>query len=98
MNSLITIPQFIALTITPRGPPPDEPISTLNGGFLKLVDKFTYLGSSVPSTENKINMRLVKVWTAIDRLSIIWKFDQSNKTKRNFFQAAIVSVLYECTT
>ena len=30
-------------------------ISTLNGSSLKLVDKFTYLGSSVASTENDIN-------------------------------------------
>ena len=35
-------------------------ISTLNGGSLKLVDKFTYLGSSVSSTGNDINMRLTK--------------------------------------
>ena len=30
-------------------------ISTLNGSSLKLVDKFTYLGSSVLSTETDIN-------------------------------------------
>ena len=30
-------------------------ISTLNGGPLKLVNKFTYLGSSVSSTKNDIN-------------------------------------------
>ena len=30
-------------------------ISTLNGGFLKLVDKFTSHGSSVSSTKNDIN-------------------------------------------
>ena len=41
-------------------------ISTLNGRSLKLVDKFTYLGSSVSSTENDINTWLAKVWTAID--------------------------------
>ena len=29
---------------------------TLNGGSLKLVDKFTYHGSSVSSTENEINV------------------------------------------
>ena len=29
-------------------------ISSLNGSFLKLVDKFTYLGSSVSSTEKNI--------------------------------------------
>ena len=33
-------------------------ISTLNGRFLKLVDKFTYLGSSVSSTKAYINTRL----------------------------------------
>ena len=40
-------------------------ISTLNGGPLKIVDKFTYLGSSVSSTENDINTQLEKAWTAI---------------------------------
>ena len=30
-------------------------ISSLNGSSLKLVDKFTYLESSVSSTENDIN-------------------------------------------
>ena len=35
-----------------------DDISTLNGGSLKLVDKFTYFGSSVSSTENYINTRL----------------------------------------
>ena len=45
-------------------------ISTLNGSSLKLVDKFTYLGNSVSSTETNINTRLAKAWIAIDRLSI----------------------------
>ena len=41
----------------------------------------------------------VKAWTAIDRLSIIWKSDLTDKMKRNFFQAAVVSILlYGCTT
>ena len=46
-------------------------ISTLNGSSLKLVDKFTYLGNSVSSTKNDINMLIAKVWTAINRLLII---------------------------
>ena len=46
-------------------------ISTLDGTPLKVVDKFTYLGSSVASTENDIDTRLTKAWTAINRLSII---------------------------
>ena len=36
-------------------------ISTLNGISLKSVDKFTYLGSSVTSTENDINIQKVKI-------------------------------------
>ena len=54
-------------------------ISTLDGTSLKLVDKFTSLGSSVSSTKKDINTRLTKAWTAIDRLSIIWKSDQIDK-------------------
>ena len=74
-------------------------ISTLDGTPLKLVDKFTYLGSSVSSTEKDIDRRLTKAWTAINRLSIIWKSDLTDKMKRSFFQAAVASILlYGCTT
>ena len=74
-------------------------ISTLDGTSLKLVDKFTYLGSSVSSTEKDIDTRLTKIWTATDRLSIIWKSDLTDKMKRSFFQAAVVSILlFGCTT
>ena len=41
----------------------------------------------------------MKAWTAIDRLSIIWKSDLTDKMKRSFFQEAVVSILlYGCTT
>ena len=60
-------------------------ITTLDGASLKLVDKFTYLGSSISSTEKDINTRLTKAWTAIDRLLIIWKSDLTDKMKRSFF-------------
>ena len=74
-------------------------ISTLDRTSLKLVDEFTYLGSSISLTEKDIDTRLTKIWTAIDRLSIIWKSDLTDKMKRSFFQAAVVSILlYGCTT
>ena len=67
--------------------------------WITLVDKFTYLGSSISSTEKDIDMRLTKAWTAINRLSIIWKSDLTDKMKCSFFQAAVVSILqYGCTT
>ena len=72
-------------------------IATLDGASLKLVDKFTYLGSSVSSTEKDIDTRLTKARMAIDRLSIIWKSDLTDKMKRRFFQDVVVSVLlYGC--
>ena len=74
-------------------------ISTLDESSLKLIDKFSNLGSSVLSTEKDIDTRLTKVWTVIDKLSIIWKSDLTNKMKRIFFQATVVSILlYGCTT
>ena len=57
-------------------------ISTLNGISLKLVDKFSYLGSSVSSTRNDISTQLAKTWTVFDRLSVIWKSELTNKRKR----------------
>ena len=66
-------------------------ISTLDGSSLKLVCKFINLGSSVSSTEKDIDMRLTKAWTAINHMT--------DKMKRSFFQAAVVSILlYGCTT
>ena len=72
-------------------------ISTIDGTSLKLVDKFTYLGSSVSLTEKDFDTRLTKTWEP--KLSIIWKSDLTHKMKRSFFQAAVVSILpYGCTT
>ena len=55
--------------------------------------------TSVSSTEKGIDTRLIKAWTAIDKLSVIWKSDLTDKIKRSFCQAAFVSILlYGCTT
>ena len=66
---------------------------------MKLVDNFTCLGNSISSTKKDIDTRLAKAWTANNRLSVIWKSDLTDKMKRIFFQAAVVSILpYGCTT
>ena len=75
-----------------------DDIYTLNGSALKLVDKFTCIGSSVSSTEKDIDTRLAKAWTANDKLSVLWKSDLTDKMKRNFFQTPVVLILlYRCT-
>ena len=44
-------------------------------------------------------MRLTKAWTAINKLSIIWKSDLTDKMKLSFFQVALISILlYGWTT
>ena len=62
-------------------------ISTLSGRALRLVDKFTYLGSNISSTESDVNIRLAKARITIGRLSIIWKSDLSDMIKQDLFQA-----------
>ena len=46
-----------------------------------------------------MDTRLTKAWATIDRLFIIWESDLTEKMKRSYFQAAVVSILlYGCTT
>ena len=67
-----------------------DDVSTLNGRYLKLRDKFTYLGNIVSSTENNINTNLRRY----GQLLGIWKSNQSDKIKRSFFfQAAVVPII-----
>ena len=74
-------------------------ISTLDGTPFKLVDKFIFLGGSVSLTKKDIDTGLTKALRAINRLSIIWNPDLTDKMKRSFFQAGVVSILlYGCTT
>ena len=55
-------------------------ILTIEGTSLKLVDKFPNLGSRVSSTEKDID---TKAWTAIDKLSIIWKWNTVSSRQRS---------------
>ena len=74
-------------------------ISTLSGGPLELVDKLTYLSSNISSTESDVKIHLEMATTDVDRLSIIWKSDTSDKIKRDFFHAgAVLVLLYGYTT
>ena len=78
-------------------------ISTLGGRQVQLPRKQCLIDRKrhrpkKTSTEKDIDTRLPKIWTAIDRLSVIWKSDLTDKMKRSFFQAAVVSILlYGCT-
>ena len=58
-----------------------------------------YIYIHTHTKKKDIDTQLTKAWTTIDRLSIIWKSNLTDKMKRSFFQAVVVSILlYECTT
>ena len=63
---------------------------------------FAWLYVGVHRSTSLMSLSLLlqkKAWTAIDKLSIIWKSDLTDKMKCSFFQAAVVSILlYGCTT
>ena len=67
--------------------------NTLYNKPVKFVYHFKYIGSSVSSTGSDVNIRWEKVCTIIDGLSIIWKFNLSDRIKQEFFQVVAVSVL-----
>ena len=53
-----------------------------------MANQFTYLGSSMSSTERDVNIRIDNAWIAIDRLKTIWIFDLSDKIKKGFRQSS----------
>ena len=68
-------------------------MSSLSGDKIKQVEDFKYLGSYIESTEQDVNIRLGKAWGALNELDKIWKSKLPDNLKRNFFRAAVESVL-----
>ena len=64
----------------------EGPINTLSGDPLKSLTWATKL-----HLQRKI--RIAKVWSALNGLSIIWKSTLPDELKRNFFHATVESVL-----
>ena len=55
--------------------------------------------SQMQITKIVLHFNYLKLWTAIDKLSTIYKFDLADKIKQDFFQAVAMAVLlYSCTT
>ena len=70
-----------------------ERMKSLDGEKIKQVEDFKYLGSYIASTEHDVNIRLGKAWNALNELDKIWKSNLTDKLKRNFFRAAVETVL-----
>ena len=68
-------------------------IKSLNNETIKVVQEFTYLGSNIASTKKDVQIRLAKSWAALNKLDKIWKSSLPADLKRQFFRAAVESVL-----
>ena len=71
----------------------DHKVRSVNGTQLKSVDNYTYLGSEISSMDKDIKIRIAKSWSALDKLSSIWKSNLTATLKRNVFRAVVDSVL-----
>ena len=72
---------------------PEGNLITLNGGTLKEVEDFLYLGSWIGSTEKDMGTRIGKSWVALNKMNTIWKSNLSKNIKIGFFQATVESIL-----
>ena len=70
-----------------------EGMKSLDGEKRKQVEDFKHLGSYIASTEHDVNIRLGKAWDALNELDKIWKSNLPDNLKRNFFRAAVETVL-----
>jgi len=69
-----------------------DPLESLSGGTIELVDDFSYLGSKISDTESDVNMRKGKAWGACHSLRRIWKSDLKKPIKIRIFTALVESV------
>ena len=68
-------------------------ITAQNGCDLKQVKDFNYLDSKVISSENDIQMRIGSAWSALNKLTPIWRSNLDVSIKREFFKTTVESVL-----
>ena len=86
------------------GKPYDEPTFTVNGQKLKVIDKFTYLGSTVSRAMNieyEVTARIAKTSVAFGRLRANVRERNGIKldTKLKVYKAVVLpTLLYACET
>ena len=75
-------------------------LRTLHGCTLEQVEDFEYLGSWVRSTERDMNIRIVKAWSALNKMDVVWKSSLNRKLKISFSEQLLSVLLYsaECWT
>ena len=70
-----------------------EKLKSLHGDDSTKLNDFKYLCCYVSSTEKDIKERPGKNWAALNEMNTIWSLHITDKLNRNFFRAAVESVL-----
>ena len=60
-----------------------------SGNTIQQVNVFKYLGRYIDTTERDMNIRIAKVWSALNSMNVNWKSSLSRK----LFRAVVESVL-----
>ena len=68
-------------------------MESIGGNMIKRVVDFKYIRSYIKSTDRDVNIRIDKAWATLNSMKSIWKSKLSEGLKRNFFIAAVESVL-----
>ena len=68
-------------------------IHTFNGTSLNTADNFIYLQSCIKDSKKDFNIHKALVWSACNKLHLIWKSNISKDTKLAFFWASVESIL-----
>ena len=71
----------------------ETPITGKNGGVIKVVNNFKYLGGWMHSTAKDFEIRKALAWSSCHKLQKIWKSNLSRKLKIKLFLATVESVL-----
>lgn len=73
-------------------------IKTVPDSPLNCVEEFTYLGSKISSCKNDVNTDSGKIWSVVNKLSLVWRSGLPDHMKRNIFLTTVTSVLlYGCS-
>ena len=62
----------------------EETITAQNDCDLEQVNDFNYLGNKIISSENDIQVRIGSTWSALNKLTTIWKSNLDVSIKRIF--------------
>ena len=68
-------------------------IRSINGGEIKEVDNFKYLGGWMKSSENDIKVRKALAWAACHKIRSIWSSTLKKSIKIRLFISTVESVL-----